>query len=362
MSDTDPRLAAGVAAGIISSAQAEALDRLWSQGPAPAGSLATPRTGDEPFAFFRGFRDVFLALGIIIVVAGLMILASDSLSFFSKPQAEPIDIGIFAAFAAALFGFGQVATRMLRMPLASLVVATGFSLAFSGAFLGLLSLAGVIALRSDGPQIAIGAGFAASALLYCAVYRLPVALALVAGGIAFAAGGVLKAVLPGDLSMAFPAAFPALFLTLGVAVFALAMRFDLSDPERATRRSENAFWLHLVAAPLIVHGLIGLTGLSVPETLFDIAVIFAFVLGLGLLALLIDRRAFLVSALFYLGGAISVAINGLGLEDGTQLALTFLVLGAGVVALALGWHPLRRALLSLLPDPVALALPRVQEG
>ncbi len=34
------------------------------------------------------------------------------------------------------------------------------------------------------------------------------------------------------------------------------MRFDMTDPERLTRRTDIAFWLHLLAAPLIVHSLI----------------------------------------------------------------------------------------------------------
>ena len=46
-----------------------------------------------------------------------------------------------------------------------------------------------------------------------------------------------------------------LLLLCGLAVFALAMRFDLSDPKRQTRRTDIAFWLHMLAAPLIVHPL-----------------------------------------------------------------------------------------------------------
>jgi hypothetical protein len=44
----------------------------------------------------------------------------------------------------------------------------------------------------------------------------------------------------------------------GLRVFAAAMSFDLSDRDRMTRRSDCAFWLHLLAAPLIVHSLISL--------------------------------------------------------------------------------------------------------
>ncbi len=48
----------------------------------------------------------------------------------------------------------------------------------------------------------------------------------------------------------------AVFLGCGLAVFAAAMAFDISDRERVTRRADCAFWLHLLAAPLIVHSLV----------------------------------------------------------------------------------------------------------
>ena len=38
------------------------------------------------------------------------------------------------------------------------------------------------------------------------------------------------------------------FGELGVGVFLFAMRWDSSDPARQTRRSDVAFWLHLLAA------------------------------------------------------------------------------------------------------------------
>src|SRR3546814_4796732 len=42
----------------------------------------------------------------------------------------------------------------------------------------------------------------------------------------------------------------ALVLVTGLGVFALAMWWDRSDRVRQTRRSDVAFWLHLLAAPM----------------------------------------------------------------------------------------------------------------
>ena len=51
-------------------------------------------------------------------------------------------------------------------------------------------------------------------------------------------------------------------LLLGIGVFLFAMRWDSSDPTRTTRRSDVAFWLHLLAAPMIVHPIFTLLGLN----------------------------------------------------------------------------------------------------
>ena len=47
---------------------------------------------------------------------------------------------------------------------------------------------------------------------------------------------------------------PLVFVA-GLGVFAFAMRWDMTDPQRETRRSDVAFWLHLLAAPMIAHPL-----------------------------------------------------------------------------------------------------------
>src|SRR5437588_323954 len=51
-------------------------------------------------------------------------------------------------------------------------------------------------------------------------------------------------------------------LCAGLITFALALAWDMSDPMRRTRRSDVAFWLHLLAAPAIVHPAFGLLGLA----------------------------------------------------------------------------------------------------
>ena len=99
-------------------------------------------------------------------------------------------------------------------------------------------------------------------------------------------------------------------LLLGVGTFLFAMRWDSSDPARITRRSDVAFWLHLLAAPMIVHPVFSLLGLndgsaSVGE---GVLVIILYVL-IALAALAIDRRALLVSALAYVLYALQLDVR-----------------------------------------------------
>ena len=134
------------------------------------------------------------------------------------------------------------------------------------------------------------------------------------------------------------------------------MRFDLSDPARQTRRTDIAFWLHMLAAPMIVHPLVsGLVDGGNLDTVSALSVLAVFC-GLALVALVVDRRAILVAGLSYAGIAFGTLATNAGLTSGT-VPLTLLVLGALVLLLSAGWHVLRRALLALLPAALVRRLP-----
>ena len=49
--------------------------------------------------------------------------------------------------------------------------------------------------------------------------------------------------------------YGAVGLVFAVALFSLAMQFDLADRLRVTRRSDVAFWLHLAAAPALLYAI-----------------------------------------------------------------------------------------------------------
>jgi hypothetical protein len=167
---------------------------------------------------------------------------------------------------------------------------------------------------------------------------------------------------------------PLVLLGCGLAVFTAAMAFDASDRERSTRRADCAFWLHLLAAPLIVHSLIWLvspapTAPSVavrggpwqamtPELAAVIVFIFSV---LALIAIAIDRRALLVAGLTYLGAAIGYAIGGgrAGPSVAFAVSMTLALLGALVLVLGVGWTALRRLLIAHMSASLVNRLPPV---
>lgn len=146
-------------------------------------------------------------------------------------------------------------------------------------------------------------------------------------------------------------------LVAGVAVFAFAMRWDGSDPQRRTRRSDVGFWLHLLAAPMIVHPIFSLLGVLEGRTSATAAaMVVSIYILLGIAALAVDRRALLVSALFYVLWAIERLISGTGAVE-LSFALTALVIGSALLLLSAFWHTARSAIVGRLPLDLARRLP-----
>ena len=132
-------------------------------------------------------------------------------------------------------------------------------------------------------------------------------------------------------------------LLLGIGVFLFAMRWDCSDPARVTRRSDVAFWLHLLAAPMIVHPVFTLLGLNDgTATIGEGLVVILLYVVLGLTALAIDRRALLVSALAYVLYALNELFQQFGAVE-LNVALTALVIGSALLLLSAFWHQARGA-------------------
>jgi hypothetical protein len=70
-------------------------------------------------------------------------------------------------------------------------------------------------------------------------------------------------------------------------------------------------------------------------------------LGITVLALVIDRRSFLTAAIVYIALVIGWVMGG---GDGTQWISILIVLGAVITAIGTWWVPLRAWVMGILPN------------
>jgi hypothetical protein len=135
------------------------------------------------------------------------------------------------------------------------------------------------------------------------------------------------------------------------------MIFDTRDRQRLTRKADIAFWLHMLAAPLIVHGLFTSLGiLTGTLSSTQAGSVLAFYAVFGLLALIIDRRALLVSSLVYVLYAASTLIAGSGFKDYSS-GITALAIGVFLLLLSAGWSHLRALVVRIMPQAVREQVP-----
>ena len=364
--DTD--LDAAVGEGIISRDQAMQLRDLAKRTAVAAGDTLdfTPETRDEPFRLLRGFRDVFIAIAVAIFAFGLSSLAtafSDgyNLMFETVGTAEDRVWLLVTSAAWVIVGvlLAEWITGRQRLPLASLVMSLAFafwSMSFVTAVAINLAPDVFTGLDKavDGATIwARIVGALLGLVFFYWRYRLPFTLLPLAAAAVFMGYSLIGAIV-GEAWAEDNSRY--IIGVLGLGVFALAMWFDIKDRLRVTRFSECAFWLHLLAAPMLVHSIL----FDASDDSAKPVIIFAIMAGLAIVALLIDRRALLVSGLSYLAVAISNIVSGSELLKDVEFGFTAFVLGAILLVLGLGWTVIRRNVVTWLPSAgLKAALPPV---
>lgn len=335
-------LDAAVAEGIIDARQAAGLRALAQRRTSPpAIDDARYDPDDEKFRLIGGFNDVFVTIGVLLLVAAL----------FGLSGAVGFRLGFALIAFVAAWGLAEIFSRRMRLALPSIALSLMF--AGSAAYFGMLGTSlfvqnGDISLwhASSVTMICIGLAVAAAAVLHEIRFRVPIDSAIAAAGVICAITGALFGLVPGWAN----ANLSLITAAIGIGVFLIALRVDASDPERRTRRADIAFWLHLLAAPLIVHPVLKIAtgGVGANDTAQSLTILLVFAM-LGVVALIIDRRALLVSGLTYAGGAIAYLLSQSSFSRGTGLSLTLLGLALLVLSLSAGWRRLRRSIVPLLP-------------
>jgi hypothetical protein len=364
---------AAVEAGAISDEGAKRFEAFLKARNDPERML-----DPENLRFLSNFNDVFLTIGIVVLMTGLGFLSAISvinvlgLGALSEPQsiaegralADSIRLSIVLAPIPVVVGAWLLAEyfcgkRRLLLPSMALSIAVVWASAIMAAGLASFFIDPVdTAIRAESGNVSPWdiitsisyAGFAAAALAAGAIFlrfRLPFSLFLLAGAVA---GLFYTAV--AQFSGIGQVGSGLAMLVIGLATLAAAIGFDMKDPTRSTRSSDHAFWLHMAAAPQIIFGVRGLllgSGFA-PASLAEASMMLFVLLAFALLSLALNRRALIVSGLVTFAATLWVLVNEFGGGGVNTLMLTALIIGGAIVLLGGGWRTARRGLLKVIPQ------------
>lgn len=310
-----------------------------------ASSHAAPAVDEEHFRLLTGFNDIFVSIALV-----LLLVAVGQIGLAITYAAGGVLV------AAAAWTLAEYFTARRRMALPSILLLIAFVGGVAGALFGLVETVAPNIDGRAGALAAAGVAFCAAgaAWLHWRRFMVPITVAAGAAALVATAIGLVLAAIPDIKDAVWP-----LLLVGGLGVFATAMRWDMSDTQRRTRRSDVAFWLHLAAAPMIAHSIFQMLGVFRGEIGAGMAiVVLALYVGFAAIALAVDRRALLVSGLAYVLAALYALFRSAGaIELGA--ALTAFVIGSALLCLSAFWQPMRRAVVTALSQSLRQRLPAV---
>ncbi len=328
-----------VAAGVLTPQAADAFRNHIAAG------RATPAVDEESFRLLTGFNDIFVAIAIALLLTSVGWLAG----WVHKGLGG-------LSVAAVSWMLAEYFTRVRRMALPSILLLFGFCGGVAGSMIGTLNEINPQWPDQINALVAAGIALVTAGAIWLHWRRFMVPITVAAGAASLVAVGI--ALFFAATHAGKDAVYP-LLLTGGIAMFALAMWWDMSDRERTTRRSDVAFWLHLAAAPMIAHPVFHMLGVFEGEIGVAQAVIVMVLYVLfAIVALAVDRRALLVSSLAYVLYALSMLFRQAGAVE-LSMAFTALVIGSALLSLSAFWHPMRRIVVTMLGN-LGNRLPPIQ--
>ena len=327
---SDDDLDAAVSAGIFSEQATQDFRALV------AARQHTTLLDEEHFRLLSGFNDIFVVIACVLLLGSVAWLGSSA-----APVLGALGVAVLSWPLAEFF------VRRRRMALPAIVLLASFVSACSFSVL--------LPMEQPLPEMVLLAGGGSAALaawLHWRRFQVPITVAAGAGALIMMLTGLLTTAVP-----VLEANPEPLFLLGGLAAFVLAMVWDRQDPQRQKRQSDVAFWLHLLAAPLIVHPFFAMLGILEGESgALALLLVVGLYLLFGVVSLAVDRRALLVSALAYVLYAFSQLLETVGV-DGAGFALAGLLIGSALLMLSAFWHRCRTVLLAYFPAGVLSGLP-----
>lgn len=292
--------------GIISKDQVTALLAFINEESAPSSPA-----GEEQLRFVRGFGDIFITLGVILVAVSFNLTGIDGYYY-------AIPIAAFIITAEWLVRVRRLALPGIAILLCIIYFVNQFFTA-TGQEKSLINLSIITA----------------TAFVFYLRYKMPFSLLPTAAGII----AMLVYATGTDIMQ-----HPFILALYGILLFTIAMWFDARDTQRKGYLSDSAFWLHLLAAPLIAHGIMVVILIAEPGSLLasyrDIFIVGFFTLFF-LTALFIDRRALLISSTSYAIYAITQITKGQFADVQNLIAFVFMAFGVFVVLFGTYWYKAR---------------------
>lgn len=327
---TDDDLNTAVEAGVFTQTSVDEFREMVDS------SHQTQHQDEENFRLLSSFNDIFVVIACALLIFPIFGMLKES----NLPAA-------FVSMAVLAWALGEyfILRRKMALPAVFLVLC----------FVGAASNLGAALGNKPEMEAILSVVFAiVAATAHWFRFKVPITIA---GGIGAAAIMVLSIV-----TSQYPSSIPAITATAficGLLTFSFAMMWDAKDTMRVSYRSDVAFWLHLIAAPLLVHPVFFFMGFF-EETTTDMSI--PVVLGayalITLMSLIIDRRSLMVSALVYVLVTIAKALaTQETFIDNFSSAAIFM--GVVLLCLAVFWHPVRRIIVGNLPETLQSRLPAI---
>ena len=325
------------------------------------GSAYQTFNDNERINFVGGFNDIFVSIGIMMLCGASFFLFLQFSQDFNQPLFLFLNSLVFCMLS-------ELFTKRHRLALSSSLLSLCFVTTSGLFFFNLLGI-NYRNVTEEHPFIIIAAGLWTAGTVYFHYYRYRVDIDICLMAMSFLASVFILAKRAVISFGNDPTYGYVLTGSAGLAVLAAALYFDSRDPLRKTQNADIAFWLHLLAAPLIVNSFFWISRIkgmyTFSHTSSEISFLFS-ILGILILfsifavtAIIIDRRAMLVSGLSYCGYAVYNAAERLSASPKPiAIAMALFFLGLGIVFLGYFWQPIREKLLRLLvPEKLLVFLP-----
>ena len=247
---------------------------------------SSARPSDEMLPFLNNFHDIFTTIGVLILLGGMQVATQQimgSLSLdVSSLRWQMAQIGLVACQAVLMWLLASILVGRQRRILPGIVLC----IAFCGAITAILAWAYIqfliqgvgvgenyfesrFANAPDDMEFGrdavsyvlaqVGWEVRIAPVIFALASLVPVAMFYFSFRLPFA-GGLIGVGLIGLVVSLFSVIdpytvisyFPSVVVLAGMALLLAGIVFDARDPDRTTRLSGTAFWLHLFAAPILM--------------------------------------------------------------------------------------------------------------